>query len=92
MGEVMSEVKLNKQTTSQLPYLYWLQNLGYTYLPSQKVIQLHYLGMSKEIIKHTANMIDFVYESCYNTFTLPPIFRDGARGGLAASAFNAGRA
>jgi len=34
----------------------------------------------------TGNTIDFLLGFCYNLITLPPIFRDGVRGGNAASA------
>ena len=32
------------------------------------------------------NSIENCQQICYNSFTLPPIFRDGVRGGSAASA------
>ena len=35
-------------------------------------------------------LIEIIENSCYTVYAFPPIFRDGARGGLAASAFNKG--
>ena len=45
-------------------------------------------GMHEKI--HTCEMIAFSVGSCYTKNTFPPIFRDGVRGGSAASAFKKG--
>jgi len=39
-----------------------------------------------QIRKLIIETIEFPLDFCYTVFTLPPIFRDGVRGGSAASA------
>jgi hypothetical protein len=43
--------------------------------------------MKKRLYLQKINVIvDILVNPCYNIYTFPPIFRDGVRGGFAASA------
>ncbi len=82
----MINVKLIEQTISQLRSLQVIQFSGNIYLAKQEASQYHYGWMAKESVENPVNRIDILAKSCYNEFTFPPIFRDGVRGGYAASA------
>ena len=49
------------------------------------------LGIRESKVKKAKMVIVFLKTSCYNIRTFPPIFRDGVRGGFAASAVLIGR-